>query len=142
MTKVEIANKVAWSMYGKPYLWGGDNPVAGFDCSGFCIEILKSVGILPRKGDWTAQGLWDRLEGKRTVPHPFAGCLVFWTNKSGDRIIHAEYAITPKLCMGASGGGSRTTDESKAIEQDAYIKVRPWNTRDNVKGFINPFVFE
>jgi len=28
------------------YLWGGDDPLAGFDCSGFVIEILKSVGIL------------------------------------------------------------------------------------------------
>ena len=46
----------------------------GFDCSGYCIEILKSVGLLPRKGDWTAAGLFEKF-GK--VVEPSTGCLVF-----------------------------------------------------------------
>ena len=145
MTKAQIATKIAWSMHGKPYIWGGDDTIAGFDCSGFCIEILKSVGILPRKGDWTAQGLWDRFSDntvEKEVPRPFEGCLVFWYNKARDKIIHVEYAINSELCIGASGGGSKTLDLADATEQNAYIKVRPWYTRDNVKGFINPFMFE
>ena len=40
------AYKLAWKYIGKFYKWGGDDP-SGFDCSGFVIEILKSVGILP-----------------------------------------------------------------------------------------------
>lgn len=139
MTEKEIAQKVAWSMLGKPYLWGGDDTIAGFDCSGFCIEILKSVGILPRGGDWTAQMLWEKFKAHE-VKAPHDGCLVFWNNKAGDRIIHVEFAINSDLCIGASGGGSKTLTEEDAIKQNAYIKVRPWQTRGNVKGFIDPFV--
>ena len=133
----KIAERVAFSFLGKPYLWGGDDPINGFDCSGFCIEILKSVGLLPRNGDWTAQMLWDKFK-YREVDEPHNGCLVFWKNNSG-KIIHVEYAINEILCIGASGGGSRTRTEEDAAEQNAYIKIRPWATRSNVKGFIDPF---
>lgn len=133
----DIAREVAFKYLGKPYIWGGDDPILGFDCSGFCIEILKSVGILPRKGDWTAQGLWNRFSAKQ-VDNPYEGCLVFWTG-STDKIIHVEYAINETLCIGASGGGSKTKDKEDAAGQNAYIKIRPWDTRKNVKGFIDPF---
>lgn len=132
----EVATKLAWSFIGKPYLWGGDDPIAGFDCSGLCVEILKSVGILPRDGDWTAQMLWNKFEDrKQSIPHE--GCLVFWHN--GDRVIHVEYAINGELCIGASGGGSKTLSEQDAIDQNAYIKIRPWKSRSNIKGFLDPF---
>lgn len=136
MNKKEIAQKVAFANYGKPYIWGGDDTVDGFDCSGFCIEILKSVGILPRSGDWTAQMLWDKFID-REVEKPYNGCLVFWHN--GTKIVHVEYAITDDLCIGASGGGSRTSSEEDAADQNAYIKIRPWESRSNVKGFVDPF---
>jgi cell wall-associated NlpC family hydrolase len=137
--KREVALKVAWGFLGTPYLWGGDDPMAGFDCSGYCIEILKSTGILPRRGDWTAQMLWERFETKE-VTKPYTGCLVFWNNQAKDRIIHVEFAINDTLCIGASGGGSKTVTVKEAIDQNAYIKVRPWKTRRYVKGFIDPFL--
>ena len=74
-TQRELAIKVAWRMWGGPYLWGGDDPMEGFDCSGLCVEILKSVGILPRNGDWNAHGLY-RLFEDNVVDSPVKGCLV------------------------------------------------------------------
>jgi cell wall-associated NlpC family hydrolase len=136
-TKRRIAKKIAFSFLGKPYIWGGDDPIAGFDCSGEVIEILKSIGILPRKGDWTAEGLWNRF-GRCEVKKPYNGCLVFWTNRSG-KISHVEYAINRELCIGASGGGSKTKTIEDAIKQNAYIKIRPWRSREEVKGFVDPF---
>ena len=138
MKAVIIAQEVAWRYLGRPYVWGGDDPIRGFDCSGFCIEILKSVGILPRKGDWTAQGLWDKFS-QYEVEEPYAGCLVFWTNTSGDWIIHVEFSISASYCIGASGGGSKTNDVQDAIDHNAYIKVRPWASRAHFKGFVDPF---
>lgn len=134
----EIAREVALSFLGKPYLWGGDDPMAGFDCSGLCIEILKSVGLLPRRGDWTAQGLWNKF-GDCKVDTPSLGCLVFWTNKRGDRVIHVEMALNSYLCIGASRGGRKTTGEQEAISQNAYIKVRPYGSRKHIKGYLDPF---
>jgi cell wall-associated NlpC family hydrolase len=137
-----IAEKIAFSFLGKPYIWGGDDPVDGFDCSGFCIEILKSVGLLPRKGDWTAQGLWHKFDkcilDERT--EPYKGCLVFWTNVKGDKIIHVEYLVDKYLSIGASGGGSKTQNKNDAINQNAYIKVRPYGTRPRIKGFVDPYL--
>ena len=118
----EKAIAIAFHFLGEPYRWGGDDPLAGFDCSGLMIEILRSVGCLPRGGDWTAAQLathWPRTEALRP------GCLLFWA--SGGAITHVEmvYQTAPLLTIGASGGGSKTTDRAAAIAQDAYVKIRP-----------------
>ena len=95
MNKIEIATKVAWSFLGKPYIWGGDDPMAGFDCCGLQVEILKSVGKLPRSGDWTAQQLM--LMFGLVIPrqdNPKEGMLVFWhSSKNTNKIIHVEYCL-------------------------------------------------
>jgi len=130
--------KIVWAYLGTPYKWGGDDPMAGFDCSGLVVEVLKSVGILPRKGDWTAQGLWNRFK-RLSVENPHEGCLVFWQSSS-ERVIHVEICINDQLSIGASGGGSKTKNTKSAIDQNAFIKVRPFETRKNVKGFLDPFI--
>lgn len=132
-----IASRVAWSLIGKPYIWGGDDPVQGFDCSGFVIEVLKSVGMLPRNGDWTAAGLWSRFSDQR-VAHPYEGCLVFWRNANG-AISHVEYCLDEELSIGASGGCSSTTTIAEAIAQNAYVMVRPMRSRRRVAGYADPF---
>jgi len=136
-TNREMAIKIAWNMWGIPYLWGGDDAVGGFDCSGMCIEILKSVGVLPRKGDWTANGLRNLFISKE-VGFVWPGCLVFFGNE--DLITHVEFAVSEDLCIGASGGGRRTLTWRDAVKQNAYIKVRPWATRGGVKSFADPFI--
>jgi len=136
-TNFEIATMVAESYLGLPYIWGGDDP-SGFDCSGFCIEILRSVGMLPRTGDWNAQSIWDKFKDKK-VSKVTPGCLVFWKSATSETIIHIEFALTDKLTIGASGGGSKTITASDAAKQNAYIKIRPWDSRAHVYGFINLF---
>jgi len=133
----EIAVHIAWSYLGLPYRWAGDDPIQGFDCSGMCVEILKSVGVLPRKGDWTAHGLY-RLFSDKEIDDPKRGCLIFYGSKS--KITHVEFAITDELTIGASGGGSRTLTEQNAVDQNAFIKVRPWANRGGSKFFVDPFM--
>jgi cell wall-associated NlpC family hydrolase len=115
----EVALEVAWSLHGTPYIWSGDDPT-GFDCSGFCIELLQSAGALPRTGDWTAHGLYLKFPA---VENPHLGCLAFW--KRGGRVTHVEFCLDGKYTMGASGGGPRTTDPATAAIHNAYVKVRP-----------------
>ncbi|HUV28895.1 MAG TPA: NlpC/P60 family protein [Anaerolineales bacterium] len=130
----EIALKIAYSYLGTPYIWGGDDP-SGFDCSGFCIEILQSVGCLPRNGDWTADQLADLWQRTRSDD---PGNLVFWRSDGG-KVIHVEMCIGDGLAIGASGGGSKTTTIAAAIKQNAFIKIRPINSRPKVWGYTNPF---
>jgi len=135
VTRIETATKVAWSFLGKPYIWGGDNPGDGFDCSGFVIEILKSVGRLPRVGDWTAAQLKTKFP---STPVAHEGCLVFYDNADG-KITHVEYCLDNELSIGASGGGPITLTAADAIKQDAYIKIRPFATRMGLAGYCDPF---
>lgn len=126
MTRKQIATRTAWSYLGQPYKWGGDDPLAGFDCSGFVIEILKSVGVLPSVGDWRAAALATRFPETR---YPDEGTLVFWGEGNSGRIVHVEYCLDGGLSIGASGGGSGTITVGDATAQNAYIKVRPFRNR-------------
>lgn len=131
MTKREIATKIAWSYIGTFYKWGGDDP-SGFDCSGFVIELLKSIGLFPRKEDTTARGLSSIFQ---KVGKPQEGCLVFY----GNPISHVEYCFDSNLSIGASGGGSSTTTLAKAIKQNAFIKMRPIRKKE-VICYVDPFI--
>ncbi|MBU8871393.1 MAG: C40 family peptidase [Gemmatimonadales bacterium] len=124
-TKREMFLGIAWQFLGKFYSWGGDDP-SGFDCSGLVIECAKSVGILPRRGDYRAEDLcvrWGHLIVKRPEIRP--GDVVFFGR--GGKVSHVEIcALTqPDLSIGASGGGSKTKTREDAIRDNAFIKVRP-----------------
>jgi len=134
MNKLELALKVAWIYVGKFYKWGGDDP-SGFDCSGLCVEILKSVGLIPRKSDYTAQGLFNKFKSKEVLK-PVQGCLIFWGNSHG--LTHVEFCIDSEHTIGASGGGSKTLTEADAIKHNAYVKVRP--IRKGYSKIVNPFI--
>ncbi len=135
--KRDMALKIAFSYIGTPYVWGGDDP-SGFDCSGFVIECLKSVGSLPRRGDWTAAALWHYFPIKPA--NGKAGDLAFWANMQGGRIIHVEMCVNEDLAIGASGGGSRTKTRQDAIRDNAFIKIRPIDSRKYLYGFANPYI--
>lgn len=132
----DIADLIALKFLGRPYIWGGDDPMQGFDCSGFVIEILKSVGLLPRQGDWTAHNLWERFKLSR-VNDPHRGCLVFYGTP--EKVTHVEYCLDSIHSIGASGGGSKTTSEAAAIQQNAYIKIRPVLSRSGIVGYVDPW---
>lgn len=134
----ELALKIAWSFLGKPYRWGGNDPLGGFDCSGFIVEILKSTGHMRRGSDLTASGIWDTFDQYKVLD-PYPGCLVFWQNVNG-AVIHVELCLDNIYSIGASGGGGSTMTMQDAIEQDAYIKIRPFNSRKPVKGFLDVFL--
>jgi cell wall-associated NlpC family hydrolase len=133
----DIATKIAMSFLGKPYVWGGDDPIAGFDCSGFAIEILKSVGRLPMDGDWTAKGLYERWK-ENEVSYPQEGCLVFW-GRTKEGITHVEYCLNEDLSIGARSGGRKTKTLKDAIDQNAYIMIRPIRSRLPLV-FVDPFM--
>jgi len=122
---------------GLPYIWGGDDAVRGFDCSGLVQEILQSVGIDP-PGDQTSQGLWNKFSyGGERLDTPKAGALVFY-GKGPSKITHIAFAIDNFRVVEAAGGGSKTTSEQAAIKHNAYVKVRPYNRRKDIVGIYLP----
>lgn len=138
MTEIEIVLELAMKWVGKPYTWGGDDPMESFDCSGFMIELYKSVGKLPRGGDWTADGLmnfgWPTL---LDVYRP--GVLAFWGITGRATHVEMIFAVNDGviLTVGATGGGRKVKTLDDAIKANAYIKIRP--LRGGVIGLRDPF---
>lgn len=122
---IDAAMVVLEKELGKPYRWGGNDPIGGFDCSGLMIEGLKATGALPREGDWRSGDLAAQFP-EAALPLQ-RGDLLFWNR--GARIGHVEmvWAVYDDLVLtiGASGGGSATLTPQEAIDQDAYVKIRP-----------------
>jgi hypothetical protein len=137
---LDIALYVALHFLGKWYTWGGDDP-SGFDCSGLCIEALKSAGKVPRGGwDTTADGLMKDA-GFEVGDALEPGCLVFWGRDAKATHVEMIVAVRGELTwtIGASGGGSscRTADDARRL--NAYVKIRPTKAgymavRDPFKG--------
>lgn len=114
---------------GIPYSWGGSNVIKGYDCSGLAQEFLLSFGAHPdKKIDLTAQGIFNKLEpiSKKNIYD--VGALVFF-GPSIDKINHVGIVLSDKIMLEAGGGGSKTNTVSDAINQNAFVRIRPINNR-------------
>jgi hypothetical protein len=127
MTKRQIALDVLKTKLNLPYIWGGNDSIAGFDCSGLIVEVLKSVGIVAENFDNTAQGLSKMFPETDIIQ---AGTIVYWDWNGDGLIDHCEMVVSVDesdyvYTIGASGGNSSTTSRERAIIQNAYVRVRP-----------------
>jgi cell wall-associated NlpC family hydrolase len=134
----EIFLSYADKMLRLPYAWGGDDPLKGFDCSGLVVECLKGVGVLPYTGDWTAHALF-RVLAKNTVKKPYRGCLVFF-GISFEAIRHVGICLNELIMIEAGGGDRSVKTKERAIEKNAYVRIRPINIRKDLIVTVDPFL--
>ena len=108
------AIKDALGQTGKAYVWGGDNPSVGFDCSGLIEWAYAQAGVkLPR----TSQGQWAALKNRSVALNKVqAGDIVFSDGSDG---------------TSASPGHEAMMISSKQIIEAPYtganIRVRAYN---------------
>lgn len=121
---------------GLPYRWGGDDPINGYDCSGLIQELFAMVGADPQ-GDQTAQALYDHFKSRSVERSRDTGTLVFY-GKSTSHITHVAMIIEGQTCIEAGGGGSKTTSLPAAAQQNAYVRLRPFNHRKDVVAVLMP----
>lgn len=134
--RIETGLNYILRFVGSPYKWGGDDPMAGFDCSGLALEFLKATAILLQESyDTNAQGLRVLLN-RQKVSKPIAGALVFYGKT---RATHVAICLDESLMIEAGGGNSTTEDLDDAIVQNAYVRVRPINRRADILGYADPF---
>jgi cell wall-associated NlpC family hydrolase len=144
MIPLEIQRKkfleTAIRFLDKPYIWGGDDPIKGFDCSGLVVECLQTCGRIEHKEDYSADGLYKKYR-YNTVISIIPGCLIFWIDDTFgiDKAIHVEIFENQYYLIGASGGGSKTETIEEAIKKNAYVKSRPRNYRKGDTRIIDPF---
>lgn len=135
-TNKEILYDYALSFLGLPYKWGGDDPIEGYDCSGFVQELLSSVGLDP-KYDQTAQALYDHFYNDGIYSGSSFGALVFY-GSGIKKISHVAFALSETLMIEAGGGGSSTHNKDDAAQANAYIRIRPIDSRKDLIGFFMP----
>lgn len=136
----EVIYDLAMSYVGTPYRWGGDNPMAGFDCSGFVIELYKAWGVLPHRFDRTSAGLWAYFSpgpGEARPKTAAFGRLAYYGRGSGS-ITHVAFCLNESLVVEAAGGNSGTTDRDSAIDRAACVRIRPIHYRLDFVGFSDP----
>lgn len=129
-SRLSIMISYAQSFIGVPYRWGGEHPSEGFDCSAFVQEALAAIGADPL-GDQTAQTLYDTLQNCSSIPEPQAGAILVF-GKSGAKISHVAIALDEHQMIEAGGGNRTTKTLQRAIEQRAFVRIRPIKSRSDL----------
>lgn len=136
MTNLGWVTTLAVKYIGLPYIWGGDDPIKGFDCSGFVMELLKAGGLVANNEDLTANGIFARFRQFR-CSQPTEGALLFF-GKDSENITHTAYALNDKLMLEAGGGGRKTDSAETAAAQNAYLRIRPIKNRSDLVAMVRP----
>lgn len=123
-------------LLGQPYVWGGDDPVGGFDCSGLASEWLQSTGVLPHKSRLTAHGLYGLFSKNNAGNDRKFGALVFYGKP--DFVSHVDIVLNENFIIGASGGGAKNQTREDAIRTNGFVKIRPAKYRSDVVAVVLP----
>ena len=102
-----VAADWALAEVGTPYVWGGETPGVGFDCSGLVQAAYRAAGItLPR----TAQAQYDAT-AKLAPGDPLApGDLVFF-GQSTTAVEHVGLVVSPTTMVDAPHTGAEVRVE-------------------------------
>lgn len=123
MNRAEQMISYSLRFIGVPYIWGGNHPALGYDCSGFVQEILASVGLDPR-GDQSAQTLYTELKQGNWKEGLQPGSLLFFGN-GPYQITHVALALSNDQMIEAGGGGHKCIVKEDSIRENAFIRIRP-----------------
>lgn len=126
------------TLVGVPYMYAGDNPITGFDCSGVASEFLRAVGELAYNERLSAQQLYDRYANNNAGVGYFAPGYLSFYGKSVVEIVHVGVVISPHLMVEAGGGDHTTTTLAEAGARDAFVRVRPIKYRKDFLLTIKP----
>ena len=133
------------SALGIPYVYGGDNPIEGYDCSGFVMEYLRMFGIGPSVDSASHEIYSWFMARTEKVEHyaPSKGALIFYGKKSADgrkieRISHIGLMISPYQVAEAGGGDQSTLSAREAAARNAFVRIRPYKYRKDMVFIILP----
>lgn len=148
MNTKEIFQQACLKWLNVWYKWGGDDS-KGIDCSGLVQELYAMIGLDP-SGDQTAQAYYDHFKNISEVDRSpqvglagstkyKCGSLVFF-GSSPTSITHIGMIIADnsKMMIEAAGGGSKTVNEQIAAQQNAFVKIRPYDRRKDVVAVLTP----
>lgn len=117
-----------------PYIWGGKNPLVGFDCSGVVTYLLQSIGIGPDYG-MSADGLYGYWKEHGQVSEPKLGALVFFGKV---KAVHVALCLDDKHMIEAAHGNENCRNRAVSALIGAYVRVSPISHRNDLLTCILP----
>ena len=135
--------KIWWTwfgaMLGKPYIWGGDDPMRGYDCSGLAQDGF-SMFAMDDPQDSTADKMWNQWDQgymeSRRVAAAHLGDIIFFGKP--ERASHVAIAVDHRTMFHAGGGRQSTINREKAIAQNAFMKFAHIDSRLDKLGVYRP----
>lgn len=111
--------QIATEYEGQPYVFGGNSPDTGFDCSGIVQYAYSKIGI---KLSRTAQDQYDQST-KVTASEAKAGDLVFFkgTYHCADYITHVGIYVSNHKMYQAGGPGLGYVDLTTSYYQEHFV---------------------
>lgn len=129
--------RYAYSFIGKPYVFGGDDPISGFDCSGFVSELLRAAGVVPPHYRDTAQGIYNLLDKTGSFNALLPGALAFY-GENALKITHVGFCLDSRFMIEAGGGDSSTTTPAVQIQKNSFVRLRPIRYRQDFLFTLRP----
>lgn len=121
-----------------PYIYGGNDPATGLDCSGLVMNVMRKIGLAPLK-DTSSQGLFQHYSntGVRVLTRSIdLGDLLFFGNK--DHIHHVALGLNSFLMLEAGHGDSSVTSVDIAQKRGAYVMVSPISKFKDLYAVLRP----
>ena len=137
MNNEQIFREIILSYLHQNYIWKGQNPNVGFDCSNLVVDILKSVGEFTYNGGATPQYLFNRYRENHMSTKPQLGAICFY-GKSEQRIHHCGIMLNDSMMLESGGGTSGTKSKKDAIEANARVRIRPYDYRKDLIKILVP----
>lgn len=124
---------------GKPYIWAGQGAM-GLDCSGLVVEMLRVVGRIGRKQDFTAQQLYNQFRYHERGTAMYGDLVFFGTDTN--HITHVGVCVDflpngDPIVLEAAGGRRGVDTPEEAQRNEAMVTLRPM--RDDAVAYCNPW---
>jgi cell wall-associated NlpC family hydrolase len=127
----------AMNQLGLPYIWGAQNPLIGFDCSGLVVFLLRSAGVI--RDDMSAHGLYETLLKSGFISAPQLGAISFYGSKT--KVTHCGFCLDDYWQVEAHGDRSCVTKEDAKnfrSGEGAYVRLSQVNYRKDLVTIIMP----
>lgn len=107
--------------------------MGGWDCGGLVQELYHFLKLAPRE-DKTAAGLYEFFKNESHRVRKM-GALAFYGE---ERISHVAMFLDEERIIEAGGGDETTTTLEAAIKKNAYVRIRPYDRRKDLRVILAP----